>query len=93
MRREKLSEAEATTDTSRAPAASAAWNPSKFGTSTGKRAPGTLRTPASTAADPAICGTQRGETKLPTSTVRRPQATSASTIATRSATPSARASF
>ncbi len=82
FRRENASEADANTATSSTPLATAASNPFRFGTSAWRVVPAAGRSRAMTSAVSAICGTQRGDTKLPTSIVRAPAASKPSIRAT-----------
>src|SRR4051794_9011392 len=91
--REKVSEAAAKTEISFAPAARACSRPFRLGTRTGYDTPGTRRICPSTAAVSAIWGTQRGDTKLPASTVLKPARDRRSINSTFVATSTARASF
>src|SRR5437762_1439749 len=68
----KVSLAAVKTAISRAPAARAASNPLRLGTSTGSRAPAGLRSRRRTSSEPAICGTQFGDTNAAGSTTDRP---------------------
>ncbi|MCY1442549.1 hypothetical protein D9M71_589240 [compost metagenome] len=67
LRWEKASDAAANTATSFTPAARASSKPRRFGASAAYVTPGRCWMPANTSAEPAICGTHLGDTKLPTS--------------------------
>ncbi|MNL76287.1 hypothetical protein D3C87_2022310 [compost metagenome] len=67
LRWENASDAAANTATSLTPAATASSNPRRLGASAAYVTPGLRWICANTSAEPAICGTHLGETKLPTS--------------------------
>ena len=93
LRCEKASDAAANTATSLTPAATASSNPRRLGASAPYTTPGLRWMRAKTSAEPAICGTHLGETKLPASMYPSPASVKASTNCTLSATLIGRASF